>query len=51
MEREYNTGQHVIYVDPHGIPRDALVTIWHCTDDREAWLESQRTNRDCSSSG
>jgi len=25
---EYEVGQHVIYVDPLGIPRDALVTVW-----------------------
>lgn len=46
VEREYQPGAHVIFVDPHGIRRDALVTIWHCTDNREAWLASQRTNRE-----
>ena len=24
-----NAGQHIIYVDKHGIERDALVTCWH----------------------
>lgn len=28
MEREHKIGQHVIFVDPHGVPRNALVTIW-----------------------
>jgi len=27
-ERKYEIGQHVIYVDPMGIPRDGLVTVW-----------------------
>jgi hypothetical protein len=27
-ERKYEVGQHVIYVDKFGKPRDALVTIW-----------------------
>lgn len=28
MERKYEVGQHVIFVDPHGVRRDALITIW-----------------------
>lgn len=28
MERQYKTGQHVIYVDQFGKPHDAIVTIW-----------------------
>jgi hypothetical protein len=28
MERKYEIGQHVKYVDPYGVARDALVTIW-----------------------
>ncbi len=28
MEREYKIGQHIIFVDPKGCRRDALVTIW-----------------------
>jgi hypothetical protein len=28
MEREYKIGQHVVFVDPYGQRRDALVTIW-----------------------
>lgn len=28
MERQYKVGQHVIYVDPNGVCREALVTIW-----------------------
>lgn len=24
-----NAGQHITYVDEHGIERDALVTCWH----------------------
>jgi hypothetical protein len=46
VEREYAPGVHVIFVDPHGVRRDAIVTIWHCTDDRETWLESQRVNQE-----
>jgi hypothetical protein len=46
VERAYRPGTHVIFVDPHGIRREALVTIWHCTDDRKAWLDSQRVNRE-----
>jgi hypothetical protein len=45
MEKKYEPGIPVIYVDPLGIPRSALVTIWHCTMDRGAWLDSQQTNR------
>lgn len=28
MEHEYKIGQHIIFVDPFGKRRDALVTIW-----------------------
>lgn len=28
MERKYDIGERVIYVDKWGIPRDALITIW-----------------------
>jgi len=28
MERKYEIGQHVIFVDPRGVRRDALVTVW-----------------------
>jgi hypothetical protein len=28
MKRDYTIGQHIKFVDPHGIARDALVTIW-----------------------
>ncbi len=24
----YEVGQHVVFVDPNGVPRQALVTIW-----------------------
>ena len=30
MERKYEIGGHVIYVDQWGIPRDALITVWWC---------------------
>jgi len=41
VEREYSPGVHVIFVDPHGIRRDALVTIWHSYENsREKTLES-----------
>lgn len=29
MERNYDPGTHIIFVDEHGIGRDALVTAWH----------------------
>lgn len=28
MERNYEVGAHVIYVDPRGQRRDAIVTVW-----------------------
>lgn len=28
MERKYEVGQHVIFVDPRGVRRDALITVW-----------------------
>lgn len=28
MERKYEIGQHIIFVDEYGVRRDALVTIW-----------------------
>jgi hypothetical protein len=28
MERKYEIGAHVVYVDPFRIPRDALITVW-----------------------
>jgi len=28
MDRKYEVGASVIYVDPHGVRRNALVTIW-----------------------
>ena len=28
MERSYSIGQHVVFVDPNGIARDALVNVW-----------------------
>jgi hypothetical protein len=28
MERQYTVGQHVKFVDPQSIVRDALVTVW-----------------------
>ena len=28
MERKYEVGQHVVYVDQWSIPRDSLITIW-----------------------
>jgi len=28
MEREYNIGQHIVFVDPKGNRRPALVTAW-----------------------
>lgn len=28
MERQFNVGQYVVYVDPYGKIKDALVTIW-----------------------
>ena len=34
MEREYNIGQHIIFVDPKGRRRDALVTAWW-----QAWIQ------------
>lgn len=46
MEKKYEAGVPIIFVDPHGIHRNALVTIWHCTDDREAWMAAQQVNRD-----
>ena len=44
--REYEAGVHVIFVDPYGVRRDALVTEWHCSDDRDAWLAGQKVNRE-----
>jgi len=38
MERIYEAGVPVVYVDTHGVRRHALVTTWHCTSDRAAWL-------------
>ncbi len=29
MERELEHGTHIIFVDEHGVSRDALVTAWH----------------------
>jgi len=45
-QREYKSGVPVIFVDPHGIRRHALVTIWHCSDDRDAWLGAQLVNQE-----
>lgn len=28
MERKYETGQHVVYVDHFGKAHDALITVW-----------------------
>lgn len=28
MDREYKVGQHVVFVDPNGVRRDALVNVW-----------------------
>lgn len=28
MERNYEPGSHIIFVDEHGVARDALVTQW-----------------------
>lgn len=28
MERQFNVGQHVVYVDQYGKRHDALITIW-----------------------
>lgn len=33
MEREYRVGAHILYCDPHGKKRDALVTVWWMPDD------------------
>jgi len=33
MEREYEVGQHVIFVDPKGRRREALITAWW-----QAWI-------------
>lgn len=44
VQREYEAGVPIIFVDPHGIRRSALVTIWHCSDNRDQWLEAQRKN-------
>ena len=46
VQRGYESGTPVIFVDPHGVRRHALVTIWHCTDDREAHVEAQRVSRE-----
>jgi hypothetical protein len=46
VEREYQPGTHIIFVDPHGIRRDAIVSIWHCTDDRDEWVKAQLVNRE-----
>jgi len=29
MERNYEFGAHIIFVDEHGVSRNALVTAWH----------------------
>ncbi len=28
MERKYEVGERIIYVDKYSVPRDALITIW-----------------------
>ena len=39
MERKYVVGEHVIYVDKWGIPRDAIITTWwHGTQEVFAYL-------------
>jgi len=42
MEKAYSEGVVVIFVDPHGIRRPALVTQWHCGNDREAHISAQQ---------
>ena len=42
MEKEYRAGTTVIFVDPLGVRRQALVTQWHCSDNREEWLRLQQ---------
>jgi hypothetical protein len=34
MNREYRVGQHIVYVDPKGQRREALVTVWWSGDQR-----------------
>jgi hypothetical protein len=36
MERKYEVGQHVVFVDPYGKRRDALITIWWGLDHYKA---------------
>lgn len=32
MERSYEVGKHVVYVDPQGVAHDAVVTVWWSLD-------------------
>lgn len=39
QERKYEpAGQHVIYVDSHGVPRDALITMWWSASEEQIKL-------------
>lgn len=46
MEQKYEAGVPVIFVDPHGVPRNALATTWHCQyPSRDAHMEAQRVSK------
>ena len=45
--REYTAGVPITYVDPHGVRRAALVTTWHCSNNREHWLASGNQETCC----
>jgi hypothetical protein len=40
MERSYEVGAHIVYVDPKGVRRDALVNVWWTNDQEIAEYRS-----------
>lgn len=47
MEKKYEPGIPVIFVDPYGVPRNALVTIWYCHyPTREEHMAAQQVSKE-----